>query len=214
MIKEFFDKRNAVYGLSIIKELESRGFEAYYCDSKEKAREKALTLIPKSHTISWGGSMSIVEIGLIDSLVKGGYKIVDRDRALTPSERTAIMKQGLLADTFLMSANALTEDGMLVNTDGRGNRVAALTFGPDNVIVIVGINKVVRDLDAAIARIKSVAAPVNAARFDGISTPCKVSGKCSDCKSPDSICAYWSVTRLCRPQKRIKVILVGEELGF
>lgn len=214
MIKEYFDKRNELYAPTIVKALSDRGFDAYYCRTGKEAADKALTLIPKTHSVSWGGSMSIVEIGLTDRLVKDGYNVINRDNAKTPEERTAIMKRALAADVFLMSANAVTEDGMLVNVDGRGNRVAALTFGPESVIVIAGINKVVRDLDAAIKRIKSVAAPVNAARFDGIHTPCKISGICSDCKSVDCICAHWVVTRLCRPAKRIKVILVGEELGF
>ncbi len=214
MIKKYFDKRNTLYGEQIIKALEKRGFEAYYCVDCVSARDKALSLIPKTHSVSWGGSMTLSEIGLLQALASEGYNIIDRDEAKTPAERTEMMKRSLTADTFLMSSNAITEDGMLLNVDGRGNRVAALTFGPENVIVVVGINKVVRNIDDAVYRIKTTAAPLNMARFEGLETPCKLTGKCAECTSADCICAHWVVTRLCRPAKRIKVILVGEELGF
>lgn len=158
--------------------------------------------------------MSINEIGLVDRLRKDGYTLIDRDLAKSPEERMDIMRQTLNSDTFIMGTNALTESGELLNVDGTGNRVAALTFGPRSVVVIAGINKVVRDMDAAVARVRTIAAPINAARFPGLKTPCALTGKCGECTGDDCICVDWVVTRKCNPKGRIKVILVGEELGF
>ena len=214
MNKELFDKRNALYGPTVVKALENRGFEAYYCATKEEALEKAVSVIPKSNSVGWGGSMSINEIGLVDRLRKDGYTLIDRDLAKSPEERMDIMRQTLNSDTFIMGTNALTESGELLNVDGTGNRVAALTFGPRSVVVIAGINKVVRDMDAAVARVRTIAAPINAARFPGLKTPCALTGKCGECTGDDCICLDWVVTRKCNPKGRIKVILVGEELGF
>ncbi len=171
-------------------------------------------MIPKEHTVGWGGSMSIGEIGLVDRLRKDGYTLIDRDLGKTPEEKTALMRKVLSADTFITGTNALTENGMLLNVDGNGNRVAAITFGPKSVVVIAGINKVVRDIDAAVARIRTTAAPINATRFPGLKTPCAATGKCGECLSDDCICAHWVTTRMSKPKNRIKVILVGEELGF
>ncbi len=214
MNKELFDKRNALYGPTVVSALEKRGFEAYYCATKEEALEKAISVIPKEHTVGWGGSMSIGEIGLVDRLRKDGYTLIDRDLGKTPEEKTALMRKVLSADTFITGTNALTENGMLLNVDGNGNRVAAITFGPKSVVVIAGINKVVRDIDAAVARIRTTAAPINATRFPGLKTPCAATGKCGECLSDDCICAHWVTTRMSKPKNRIKVILVGEELGF
>ena len=214
MNKELFDKRNALYGPTVVSALEKRGFEAYYCATKEEALEKAISVIPKEHTVGWGGSMSIGEIGLVDRLRKDGYTLIDRDLGKTPEEKTALMRKVLSADTFITGTNALTENGMLLNVDGNGNRDAAITFGPKSVVVIAGINKVVRDIDAAVARIRTTAAPINATRFPGLKTPCAATGKCGECLSDDCICAHWVTTRMSKPKNRIKVILVGEELGF
>ena len=214
MNKELFDKRNALYGPTVVSALEKRGVEAYYCATKEEALEKAISVIPKEHTVGWGGSMSIGEIGLVDRLRKDGYTLIDRDLGKTPEEKTALMRKVLSADTFITGTNALTENGMLLNVDGNGNRVAAITFGPKSVVVIAGINKVVRDIDAAVARIRTTAAPINATRFPGLKTPCAATGKCGECLSDDCICAHWVTTRMSKPKNRITVILVGEELGF
>ena len=214
MNKELFDKRNALYRPTVVKALENRGFEAYYCATKEEALEKAVSVIPKNNSVGWGGSMSINEIGLVDRLRKDGYTLIDRDLAKSPEERMDIMRQTLNSDTFIMGTNALTESGELLNVDGTGNRVAALTFGPRSVVIIAGINKVVRDMDAAVARVRTIAAPINAARFPGLKTPCALTGKCGECTGDDCICVDWVVTRKCNPKGRIKVILVGEELGF
>ncbi|MGM9530486.1 lactate utilization protein [Intestinibacter sp.] len=193
--------------------LEKRHFEAYYCQTKEEALKKAIELIPKNDVVSWGGSVSIDEIGLLD-YVRKNYKVIDRDTAKTPEERVEIMRQALLCDTFLMSANAMSEDGILVNIDGNGNRVAALCYGPKNVVVIVGINKICKTLEDAVSRARNIAAPINVQRFKGIKTPCYLNGSCANCKSPESACSQVVITRTNRTASRIKVILVGKELGF
>ena len=151
--------------------------------------------------------------GLKQRLAQEGYTLLDRDTANTPEEKQAIMRQALTCGTFLMSSNAISEDGQLVNIDGIGNRVAALCFGPKQVIVVAGMNKVAADLDGAVSRARHIAAPANAQRFDG-KTPCTVNGQCGDCTSPDCICSQMVITRFCKPAGRIKVVLVGEELGL
>ena len=145
--------------------------------------------------------------------VKGAFAVIDRDTAVNPAEGEQLRRAGLLADTFLMGTNALTEDGQLFNIDGMGNRVAALCYGPKNVIVVAGINKIVRSEADAFARARFLAAPINAQRFP-VSAPCKTDGVCHNCKAPDSICAQMVATRLCRPAGRIKVVICGEPLGF
>ncbi len=197
----------------VIKALNSRHFEAYYCPTKEAALEKALSLIPKDEVVSWGGSNTIKEIGLMSYVLENNYSVINRDLAKTPGERMEIMRQALTCDTFLMSANAISEDGQLVNVDGNGSRVAAMIFGPKRVIVIAGINKIVKSEADAVVRARTIAAPTNAQRFD-INTPCHVTGTCEDCTTPDCICAYVVTTRISRPAKRIKVILVGESIGY
>ncbi len=213
MSKDVRDIRNEMLGKKVCDNLNTRGFDAYYCATKEEALTKALALIPAESTITWGGCKSAEEIGLIDAVCKGNYNVLDRNNAKTPEERTAIMKQAFHCDVFLTGTNAITETGELVNIDGIGNRVAAMTFGPDSVIVIAGMNKVVPTVMDAANRARTTAAPINAQRFD-IKTPCKIDGTCHDCNSPDSICSYIVRTRRCKPEGRIKVILVGESLGF
>ncbi len=207
------EKRNDLLGAKVRERLEKRHFEAYYCKTKEEALKKAIELIPTDHVVSWGGTVSIEEIGLFD-YVKKNNKVIDRDTAKTPEERVEIMRQGLLCDTFLMSTNALTEDGILVNIDGNGNRVAALCYGPKSVIVVAGINKVCKTLDDAVSRARNIAAPINIQKFDGVNTPCYLTGSCTNCKLPQSACSQVVITRLNRVPSRIKVILVGEDLGL
>lgn len=205
----YYEKR----AQAALKNLRSRHFDAYYCETREDALCQALSLIPEGASVGWGGCASAEEIGLIDAVRKGNYRPIDRDTVATPEEKTKLMKQALLSDVFLTGTNALSLNGELVNIDGTGNRVAAIVYGPDSVIVIAGINKVCDTLEDAVTRARTVAAPMNAQRFD-IQTPCKVTGSCADCKSPQCICNQILVTRHCRPAGRIKVILVGEELGF
>ena len=205
--------RNEKLGAGLIKALSLRHFDAYYCASSSEAAEKILSLIPKTDVVSWGGSMTMEALGVIDRVKKGGWRVIDRSTAQSQGEKIAIMRRALLCDTYLTGANAISEDGEIVNVDGNGNRVAAMTFGPKSVIVACGMNKVVKTAEDAISRARNTAAPVNAQRFD-IRTPCKTTGSCADCKSTDSICSYIVRTRLCKPAGRIKVVLVGETLGF
>jgi L-lactate utilization protein LutB len=198
----------------LIKALEDRHFEADYFEEIPQAVEKVFSLIPKEHVISWGGSMTAKAMNLYEEAEKRGYKLINRDAAKTPEEKTELMRQGLLCDTYLMGTNALSEDGQLVNVDGFGNRVAALCYGPRQVIVVTSMTKVVKTLDDAIARARNIAAPLNGQRFPDNKTPCSINGTCKDCKNASSICSHIVITRLCRPAGRIKVILLGQDLGF
>ena len=206
--------RNEKLGAKVVQALEKRFFEAYYADTAAQGVAKALSLIPVGHSVSWGGSVTLQEIGLLEQLRQRDFQILDRDKAATPQQRMEIMRQALLCDTFITSTNAITEDGQLVNIDGNGNRVAAMTFGAQNVIVVAGINKVVKTVQDGLVRAQTIAAPQNVQRFPGTKTPCYATGACEDCKSSDCICAYLVTTRICRPAKKIKVILVGEPLGY
>ena len=208
-MNENITKRNEKLAETVIKGLQSRNMSGYYAASKEDALKQALELIPEESTISMGGCMSAHEIGLINALENGNYHYLDRSK-MEPRE-------GLLAaydsDIFLSSANAITNDGIMVNIDGNSNRVSCIAQGPKKVIFIVGMNKVCADLDSAMKRARNVAAPINAQRFD-IKTPCKETGKCFDCKSPDTICCQFLITRYSRHKDRIHVILVNDDLGF
>ncbi len=210
-------KRNEKLSEKIILNLKKRYFDAYYAESKEDALRKAVELIPLSDTISWGGSMSIVESGLIDYILKNEYKVINRDTAQNPEEKMEMLKKALFCDTYLMGTNAISEDGQLVNIDCIGNRTAALMFGPKSVIIIAGMNKITSTLDEAIKRARQTAAPINMQRVAGTGlrqTPCFATGQCHDCTSKEAICSHIVITRLCNPQKRIKIILTGEDLGF
>lgn len=204
--------RNEKLGAKVVKAMESRHFEACYCDTKEEALKKALELIPEGSVVAWGGSVTMSEIGLSEALHGGKYRLIDRDAA-PPEERRNLMRQGLLADYFISGANAISEDGEIVNIDGNGNRVGAIVYGPDHVVIIAGMNKVAKTLEDAVKRARTIAAPINKQRFGG-ATPCVKTGSCGDCKAEDCICCQILVTRVCRPAGRINVILVGEELGF
>ncbi len=207
------EMRNEKLANKVIQALESRYFEASWAATKQDALQKALSYLDKEMVISYGGSATTAEIGLLPYLRDNGYNLLDRDAVRDPAEKAAIMRRALTCDTFLMSANAISEDGQMVNVDGNANRVAALCFGPKQVIVIAGMNKVVRSVEDALIRARTIAAPINAGRL-GLKTPCNETGVCADCKSPDCICAEIVTTRLCKPAKRIKVILVGEPVGF
>ena len=209
MAQTLFQKRADKLGEKVVRALNNRHFEAYYVPTKEAALEKALSLIPETDVVSWGGSETIDQIGLRPYILAHAYAVINRDDAQTPQERVELMT----CDTFLMSANAISEDGQLVNVDGNGNRVAAMIYGPKNVVVIAGVDKVVKSEADAIVRARTIAAPINAQKFDS-KTPCNVTGTCENCILPECSCAYVVTTRISRPAKRIKVILVGESLGF
>lgn len=212
IISEFEKNRLAALGQRTAEALRGRHFDAYYVDSAEEACELALSLIPAEHTVGWGGSVTLGELGLLTQ-VKARNKCIDRD-SFAPEKRGEAMRRALVADSFLMSANAISADGVIVNIDGNGNRAAAMVYGPRQTVVIAGVNKITPNLDGALLRARNVAAPTNAQRFAQLDTPCKLSGKCEDCKSADSICTNVVITRLCRPAGRVKVIIVGEKLGF
>jgi hypothetical protein len=206
--------RNQKLGPRVVKALQNRRFEAWYAESPGEAADKALSLIPKNGLVSWGGSLTIAALGIQERLAQGGYQILDRDTAKSPEERMDMMRRSLLCDTFLTSSNAISEDGQLVNIDGNGNRVAAMIFGPRQVIVVAGMNKVVKTLEDAYGRARTMAGPLNQQRFPSQKTPCNETGSCANCVVPDSICTFIVHTRLCKPAGRIKVILVGADLGF
>ena len=203
-------KRNELLAQKVIKGLESRNMSGYYAESREAALKQALALIPEGSSVTMGGAMSAREIGLVDALKAGNYNFIDRDNY---TDKRAAMLAAYDADVFLSSANAITEDGVMINIDGNSNRVSAIAQGPRKVVFIVGMNKVCPDVDGAMKRARNVAAPINAQRF-GLSTPCARTGACMDCKSPDTICCQFLMTRFSRHKDRIHVILVNDSLGF
>ena len=198
---------------TIIKNMEKRRMEGYYCHTKEEAVKKVLELIPEGASIGWGGSVTLSETGVMDALNQGNYRMIDRMAGKTPEEVKKINAEIFCSDYFLMSSNAVTIDGELVNIDGNANRVACLMHGPEHVLIIVGMNKIVEDVDSGIQRVGYAAAPANAARLH-TKTPCAALGHCGDCHSDDCMCCQIVITRHSRHKGRIKVILVGEELGF
>lgn len=202
--------RNEKLAQKVIKGLESRNMTGYYASSAEEAKKIALDLIPEGSSVTMGGGMSVHEIGLVEALKNGNYNFIDRDAA--PDKRAAMLA-AYDADFFLSSCNAITEDGIMINIDGNSNRVSAICQGPKKVLFIVGMNKVCSDVDGAMKRARNVAAPINAQRF-GLNTPCSKTGSCFDCKSPDTICCQFLMTRFSRHEGRIHVILVNDSLGF
>lgn len=205
--------RNEKAAGKVIKNLARRNIEACYCPTAHEAVEKLLEMIPAGSSVTWGGSMSIRDIDIPAALANAGkYEVYDRDKAPDRAAATEIYLKAFSCDYYLSSANAITEDGVIVNIDGTGNRVAAITFGPRNVIFVIGMNKLTQNVDAALARARSLAAPVNTARFD-IQTPCKLDGVCHNCLSDDCICNYIHYLRH-SPKGKHKVILVGECLGY
>ena len=203
-------KRNGLLAQKVIEGLASRNMTGYYAADKEAALQLALSLIPEGSTVTMGGGMSVHEIGLPAALKEGNYNFIDRDEM---KDKRAALLAAYDADFFLMSTNAMTEDGILVNIDGNSNRVSALAQGPRKVIIIAGMNKVCDDVDGAMKRARNVAAPINAQRF-GLDTPCSRTGACMNCKSPDTICCQFLITRYSRHAGRIHVILVNDSLGF
>lgn len=204
------NKRNDLIAKTIINGLESRNMSGYYAKDKDEALKIALELIPKGSKVTKGGSMSVLEIGLEDALKSGEYNYCDRDAT---ADKRAAELFAYDADVFLGSANAISEDGVLVNIDGNSNRVSAIAYGPRKVVLIAGMNKVAKDVDAAMKRARGEAAPINAQRFN-LNTPCVKTGSCMNCKSPDTICCQFLITRYSRHKDRIHVILVNDNLGF
>jgi len=213
-MRTIVESRYDKLGPKVAKALQSRFFEAWYFSEGQEAVEKVFSLIPETDTVSWGGSMTVTALNLTALAVEKGYKVIDRDKAASPAERTELMRQSLLCDTYLIGTNALSEDGQLINIDGNGNRVAAMIYGPKQVIIVAGMNKVCKTVEDAVTRAKTVAAPSNMQRFPSLKTPCNETGACADCRSPDCICNFIVHTRNCKPAGRIKVILVGKDMGL
>lgn len=203
-------KRNDLLAETVIKGLASRNMTGYYAETKEDALKIALSLIPEGSKVTKGGSMSVAEIGLEQAMKDGNYDYCDRDAA---SDKRAAELFAYDADVFLGSCNAITEDGVLVNIDGNSNRVSAYAYGPRKLVLVVGVNKIAKDVDAALKRARNEAAPINVQRF-GLNTPCMKTGSCMNCKSPDTICCQFLITRASRHKDRIHVILVNDNLGF
>lgn len=203
-------KRNDLLSQKVIKGLESRNMTGYYAHDKDEALKIALSLIPEGSSVTMGGCMSAQEIGLVDAVKEGNYTFIDRNAY---EDRRQALIDSYQADVFLVSANAMTEDGILVNIDGNANRVSMIAQGPAKLIFIVGMNKICDDVDGAMKRARNVAAPINAQRF-GLDTPCAKTGSCMNCKSPDTICCQFLITRYSKHPGRIHVILVNDNLGF
>ena len=204
------EKRNELLAQKIIKGLQSRNMTGYYAKDREEAKRIALSLIPEGSSVTMGGALSAHEVGLVEAVNTGSFRFIDRAAYENPREA---MLSAYDADWFLSSANAMTEDGVLVNIDGNANRVSCIANGPKHVLFIVGMNKVCSDIDGAMKRARNVAAPINAQRF-GLNTPCSKTGACMNCKSPDTICCQFLITRFSRHKDRIHVILVNDTLGF
>lgn len=203
-------KRNNLLAETVIKGLNSRNMTGYYANTKEEALKIALDLIPEGSSVTMGGSMSVAEIGLKAALSEGNYNFIDRDNY---EDKQAAALMAYDADVYLGSANAVTNDGVLVNIDGNSNRVSAYAYGPRKLVLIVGMNKIAGDIDGAMKRARNSAATMNAQRF-GLNTPCSKTGTCMNCKSPDTICCQFLITRFERHAGRVHVILVNENLGF
>ena len=207
------EARNERLAKTIIKNLERRHMQGFYCKTAQEAVKKVSELIEDGSSVTWGGTMTVRDLGIPDYLKnRGTLEVLDRDMVETPEEKQAMYLRAFSTDVYLSSANAISEDGVIVNIDGNGNRVAAITWGPKKVIFVIGLNKVAQTVEAALARVRSTASPINAARFD-IKTPCQVDGTCHNCNSTDSICNYVHFLRN-SPRGRHTVVLVGENLGY
>ncbi|MDD6057513.1 MAG: lactate utilization protein [Clostridiales bacterium] len=199
---------------TIIKNLEKRRIEGCYCATVEEAEKTAFSYLPTGCTVSFGGSMTLDGIGMLTALRHDpNITLLDRATAKTPEDMKRIYHEALSADYYFMSTNAITVDGELVNIDGTGNRAAALIYGPEHVIIMAGMNKVAANVEEAISRVHLVASPMNCQRLSK-KTPCSATGVCADCLSPDCICNQIVITRRSGILGRIKVILIGEELGY
>lgn len=198
---------------TIIAGLEKRQMEGYYCADCAAAVKKVLELVPEGSSVSWGGTMTLTESGVMDALRAGNFTLIDRDLAKTPKEQKEVYARTVCSDYFFMSTNAITLDGELVNVDGRANRVACLCAGPENVIILAGMNKVVATVEDGHNRARNTAAPMNTVRLNK-DTPCAARGKCCSCFKPGCVCSQIVITRRSQIPGRIKVILIGEELGY
>ncbi len=194
--------------------LKKHQMNPYFVQTKEEAFELIKSMIPTGSTVGVGGSVTLAEIGMLSELKQGNYSFINTQAAgLTPQQRHERYRECFLADFYLSSSNAVTEDGFLYNVDGRSNRVAALLYGPNQVVIVIGVNKIVRDLNEARMRNREIAAPANAMRLNR-QTPCVITGTCRDCQSPDRICRNYVIMGPQLDSSRIHIIIVNESLGF
>lgn len=198
---------------SVIAELKKRNMEGYYFESCDEMVKKILSMLPENSSIAWGGSESFKESGMLAALKEGNYQLIDRALAVTDEEKRTLYGRTVVADAYFMSSNAITYDGILLNIDGSGNRLACLMHGPKEVYVIVGMNKFTKTVEAGIERIRNLASPANVQRLDR-KTPCHETGLCANCFSPDCICSHLVITRRSILPGRIKVFMVGENFGY
>lgn len=213
-MKKFIQWHQDTFGETVVKALEKNNFQAYYVSDRAAAAEKLFALVPAGATVGVGGSWTLKELNIPEQLVKKGHEVFDHNApGLTMEQSMALRRKELLCDVFISGTNAITLDGQIVNTDGSGNRVAAMSFGPKKVVVVVGVNKIVPDLDAAMERIELYAAPINNKRLDK-PNPCTVTGTCMDCQGPTRICNMTSILHKKPPTMEFHVIVVGEDLGF
>lgn len=203
----------AALAKTMIKNLKNRNITGHYFDSSADLCAYLAKDLPANAVISWGGSESIKESGVMDLLQSGHYSLIDRTTARNPQEAREIFSRTVLSDYYFMSTNAITLDGELVNIDGNGNRIAALAQGPAHVYIIVGRNKVSATVADAIDRVRNIAAPANVQRLSN-KTPCFATGRCGDCQSPQCICSHTVITRHSCHKDRIHVFLVNEDLGY
>lgn len=203
----------AAMAKTIIENLEKRNMEGYYFESSSECVKAIIDSIPSGSVISWGGSETVKEMGLMEAVHNGSYELIDRTAAQNPEEARQIYAKTVLADYYLMSSNALTIGGELINIDGNGNRVACLIQGPAHVIIVVGMNKIVTDVESGVARVRNMASPANAIRLNK-KIPCASTGHCHDCLSPDCFCNQIVITRRSGHEGRIRIYLVAEDLGY
>ncbi len=206
-------KAFSVAAPSVIAELKKRNMEGYYFETCAEMVDKILSMLPENSVVTWGGSESFKESGMLSALEKGNYRLLDRALATTDEEKREFYSRSVLADAFFMSSNAITYDGKLINIDGSGNRLACLMHGPKEVYIIVGMNKFVKTVEAGIERVRNLASPANVQRLN-CKTPCHETGLCADCLSPDCTCSHLVITRRSRQPGRIKVFMVAQELGY
>ena len=198
----------------IKKKLEIRNFEVIICEDKEESKEKAFSMIKKDHSIGFGGSVTVEDVGIVEALYDDGFEIFDRNKEETLEDKEEMMRKSLTSDYFLTSFNGISKNGEVVNIDRRGNRVAAITYGPQYVYSFVGINKIYGNLDSTIEMVKNHTAPLNVQNLGDLKTPCRYTGVCADCQSEGSICCTVAVTRRSYEKGRIVIFLILEELGF
>lgn len=198
---------------SVIKEFQKRGIDGFYCQTSKEAVELAMSMMEPNSVIASGGSQTLEESGMMRAILESDHTYIDRLKATTPEEKRELYAKSVMADYYFMSSNAITLAGELVNIDGNGNRVACLITGPRTVIILAGMNKIVSDAKEAVNRVRNIAAPPNGVRLN-LNTPCASIGKCADCMSEQTMCSHIVITRRPKQNGRIKVILIGESLGY